>query len=161
MQPHYRNVQTLVLSPIPSRRLCFVKAPEKTVAAQRAGIGPPRPTRCGCRPDFFSWRPTLCCRVELVLPVLLQGLWRRRVLPRGGTGGTDDAAGSTGSPSQFHLKPAASPAVPPVTPVPPAEGTVTMPTSQIRTEAATQASEAGKTEPRLRFHFPGRSPTPC
>ena len=24
----------------------------------------------------ISWRPTLCCRVELVLPVLLQGFWR-------------------------------------------------------------------------------------
>ena len=31
----------------------------------------PRPTRCGCG----SWWPTLCCRVELVLPVLLQGFW--------------------------------------------------------------------------------------
>ena len=57
-------------------------------------------------------------RVEPVLPVLLQGLWCRSGVTRGGTGGTDDAAGSTGSPSRFPLDPAESPAVPPVTPYP-------------------------------------------
>jgi hypothetical protein len=43
--------------------------------------------------------------------------WYQEVEP----GGTDDAAGSTGSPSRFPLDPAESLVVPPVTPVPPAE----------------------------------------